>query len=219
MKKYLILTMLLCTAAHAQEDFVDVTNLPGWEMDNQSTNVGTTNWVQGNTDVFSSQTGDPTAFIAANFNNTDGGNDGGSGVICNYLIMPDNDMEEVTFWTRTTIAQDGVTIYPDRLRVLYNPMGTSMTGDCTNDFGDFTDELLVINPNLSTEDYPTGYPYNAWTEFTVSIPGNGRVAFVYHVTEAGPVGNNSNYIGIDTVSWVERDDDLIFADGFEQPAP
>ena len=135
-------------------------------------------------------------------------------------MPPSVDMSEINFWTRSTIAQDGVTIYPDRLRVLYSPNGTTMTGGCdNNDFGDFTEELLVINPNLGTDDHPTGYPYNNWTEFNVAVPGSGRVAFVYHVTDAGPTGTNSNYIGIDTVSWVERPNDVIFASGFEQITP
>lgn len=216
MKKLAMACILFSAAASAQEDFVDITNLPGWETDNQSTPLGTTGWLQGNVEVFNSQTGDPTAFIAANFNNTTGS----TGTICNYLMPPANDMTEITFWTRTTIAQDGVTIYPDRLRVLYSPDGTTATGVCdNNEFGDFSEELLVINPNLSTDDHPTGYPYNNWTEFTVAVPGSGRVAFVYHVIDGGPTGSNSNYIGIDTVSWIERSNDVIFENGFETITP
>ena len=73
MKILLLASLLFCGTASAQEDFVDINNIPGWETDNQSNPIGTTNWVQGNTAVFNSQTGDPTAFIAANFNNTTGG--------------------------------------------------------------------------------------------------------------------------------------------------
>jgi hypothetical protein len=68
--------------------------------------------------------------------------------------------------------------------------------------------LKSINPNLQPDDDPTGangYPA-AWTQFTITgadgIPasGSGRIAFRYYVTDGGPDGANSNYIGIDTVS-------------------
>ena len=50
-----------------------------------------------------------------------------------------------------------------------------------------------------------GYP-QAWTEFVFinsAYTGTGRVGFRYYVTGAGPAGNNSNYIGVDTVQVVE----------------
>lgn len=204
---------LLSQMATAQnpEDFADVTNLPGWSESNQSNPLGVTDWIQGNsTDVFNSHQGAPDAYLAANFNNTTGA----TGVICNFQILPDIDMVRMSFYTRSIIGSNGVTIYPDRLRVRYSPTGGVNVGDCTNGFGDFTDELIVINPDLLNTQDPGSYPIDDWTEFETEVPGDGRIAFVYHVTDAGPSGSNSNYIGIDTVSWLASDD-LIFEDGFE----
>ncbi|MBE2235907.1 MAG: choice-of-anchor J domain-containing protein, partial [Anaerolinea sp.] len=50
-----------------------------------------------------------------------------------------------------------------------------------------------------------GYP-QSWTQYTVTLSGlpanaSGRLAFRYFVTDGGPSGNNSNYIGIDTVEF------------------
>ncbi|WP_395375990.1 choice-of-anchor J domain-containing protein [Marinicella sp. W31] len=212
----IILLFTCSTVLFAQnpEDFADVTVLPGWSNSNQSAPVGTTGWIQGSTAVFNSHEGADTAFLAANFNNTSGGADQASGVICNWQIMPDNDMGKLKFYSRSTIAQNGTDVFADRLRIRYSPTGNINVGDCTNDFGDFTEELIVINPNLSGEDYPIGYPLNDWQEFQTAVPGDGRIAFVYHVTSAGPLGANSNYVGIDTVSWVDASD-LIFFDSFD----
>ena len=211
---FIFLAVSASVLAQNPEDFADVTNLPGWSNSNQSAPVGTTGWLQGSTAVFNSHEGAATAFLAANFNNTSGGGDQASGVICNWQIMPDNDMGKLRFFSRSTIAQNGTDVFADRLRVRYSPTGGTNVGDCTNNFGDFTDELIVINPNLSQDDYPTGYPLNDWQLFETAVPGDGRIAFVYHVTGAGPAGANSNYIGIDTVSWVDASD-LIFFDNFD----
>lgn len=167
------------------EGFDDITNLPGWIMDNQSNPVGTTDWFQGNTAVFNAQAGATDSYIGANFNNTSGSD------ICNWLVMPDlGEVASVDFWTRTTSGNT----FPDRLFVVYSPSGGTTTGDCFTDFGDFTTSLVEINPTLATGGFPQD-----WTKFTANVNGSGRVAFVYFVANGGPVGANSNYIGIDSV--------------------
>ena len=173
------------------EDFADITLLPGagWILTNQSNPIGSSGWFQGNPAVFSAQAGAASAYIAANFNNT-----AGTGQICNYLIMPDTGgTGSVRFWTRTVTGN----VFPDRLRVLYSPTGGTTPGDCTSTDGDFSVELQSINDGLTVG----GYPQN-WTEFLVNVPAGagGRLAFVYDVPNGGPFGDNSNYIGIDTVS-------------------
>jgi uncharacterized repeat protein (TIGR01451 family) len=170
------------------EGFDDITNLPGWITDNRSNPVGTTDWFQGNTGVFNAQAGPADSYIGANFNNTAGSD------ICNWLIMPDlGFLQSVNFWTRTTLANT----FPDRMFVVHSPTGGTTTGDCFTDFGDFTNSLVEINPNLDTGGYP-----DDWTQFTANVNGSGRVAFVYFVANGGPVGANSNFIGIDSVDWV-----------------
>ena len=80
-------------------------------------------------------------------------------------------------------------------------------GSTPNSFGDFTIQLLDINPSLTT----TGYPFT-WQKFTVVLsgigaPASGRIAFRYYVAFGGPTGSNSNYIGVDNVRIVEFTND------------
>src|SRR5436853_7749831 len=67
------------------EGFDDITTLgaSGWNMQNLSNPLGSTNWFQGNATVFSAFTGVTTSYIAANYNNT-----GNTGTISNWLISP-----------------------------------------------------------------------------------------------------------------------------------
>ena len=58
--------------ASFSEGFDDVNNLPGWYIQNNSDPVGVTSWYQGNDSVFPAHDGAPSAYIAANFNNTAG---------------------------------------------------------------------------------------------------------------------------------------------------
>ena len=171
--------------SNGTEGFEDINNLPGWMMDNQSSPVGSSGWFQGNNVVFNAQSGSNTSYVAANFNNT-AGND-----ICNWLILPDlGFLQTLSFWTRTTTAA----LFSDRLLVLHSPTGGTTTGDCTNGFGDFTETLIEINPDLAANTYP-----ETWTQYTSSLDAIGRVAFVYFVED---VTNNGNYIGIDNLQWV-----------------
>lgn len=185
--------------ANFSEDFADITNLPGWFMQNNSNPLGTTNWFQGNTTVFSSQAGDPTAYIGANFNNT-----AGVGTISNWLLTPEltlSNGDTFSFWTRQPTAST----YPDRLQLRLSTAGSSTNvGSGAEDVGDFTTLLLDINPTLSAGVYP-----DVWTQFTVTLSGipngvTGRFAFRYYVTSGGPNGSNSDYIGIDTVEYVQN---------------
>jgi hypothetical protein len=104
----------------------------------------------------------------------------------------------MTFYTRTV----DVPQFPDRLQVRMSTNGTSTdVGTTAADVGDFTTLMLDINPTYTT----TGYP-NVWTLFTVTVTGvpsptTGRLAFRYFVENGGPNGPNSDYIGIDTISF------------------
>lgn len=180
------------------EGFDDITLLPGmgWALTNNSTPGGSTDWFQGNDAVFPAQAGPPTAYIAANFNNSPS-----PGTISNWLITPEQDLSPLstlTFWTR----QPTGSTFPDRLQVRMSTAGASTNvGSGPMDVGDFTELLLDINPTLTVGGYP-----DSWTEFVVPLSaaatGTGRLAFRYFVTDAGPLGNNSDFIGIDTVDYV-----------------
>jgi hypothetical protein len=192
-------------ATSLDEGFDDITLLAGngWFLQNNSSPVGLTNWFQG-TNVaaggpFDAFDGAPNSYIGANFNNTTGGN----GIISSWLVTPVLEFganATVTFYTRKPATPAGGTDYPDRLEVRLSTNGASTNiGAPGNNVGDYTTLLLSINPTLVAG----GYPYT-WTQYTVTgLPhnGQGRVAFRYFVTGAGPSGSNSDYIGIDRVQY------------------
>lgn len=137
-----------------------------------------------------------TGFVAANYNSTVGANN-----ISNYLMSPIipamKNGDHVKFWTRCP-THTAPNFWPDRVSVLI-----STNGGCTSP-ADFqaNPPLLVINPTLA----PGGYP-EVWTEFDVEVTGitgtvSGRVAFWYNVTNGGPSGTNSDYVGIDDVEYI-----------------
>ena len=180
------------TSAFAQisEAFDDINTLVpgGWDMQNLSTPVGTTGWFQGNLTVFPPHAS--AGYIAANFNNT-----GQTGTISNWLLTPEISMQNGAVWSFWSRVPTGGGVFPDRLH-----LKMSTNGGSTN-VGDFTTILVTINPNLTT----TGYP-EEWTQFQGVIGGlggatQGRLAFHYDVPDAGALGANSNYIGIDTFDY------------------
>lgn len=178
------------TLGATSEGFDDILTLPGdgWLQINNSSSQGTTDWFQGNDTVFPAHMGATTAYIAGNFNAT------GTTVINLWLVMPDlGFLQSVSFFTRTVTGNT----FPDRMEVRHDPSASGDVGTGDMDVGNFTNLLLEINPNLMTGGYP-----DTWTNFVVNPQNVGQVAFRYFVTDAGPVGNNSNYIGIDTVEWV-----------------
>src|SRR5690606_11119555 len=162
---------------------------------NQSTTPGTTGWFQGNIDVFESHTGAPTSYIGANFNNTTG-----NSTISNWLITPTlnlKDGDQVSFYTRTT---DMPASWADRLELRMSEGATFTSPSGPTGVGSFTALLHSVNPDLTT----TGYPAE-WTRIDVTISGLGatavpvNLAFRYFVTNGGPSGSASNFIGIDSV--------------------
>jgi hypothetical protein len=202
MKKMTTLTMgvLLSFTSYSQlltESFNDVTTLPGngWTQLNVSTTVGSTSWFEGNNTVFKSYAGTPKQYIAANFNNTTGSN-----TISNWLITPVismNNGDIVEFYTRTATGST----FPDRLQVRLSDMGASSISPINDsDVGSYTNLLLEINPTLAVGGFPED-----WTLQSINVSGftgttNARIAFRYYVTDGGPSGTNSSYIGIDEVN-------------------
>jgi hypothetical protein len=191
----LTLTNTTGNAELINEGFNVVVPLPtGWFAQNNSSPVGITGWFQGNTAVFPAQSGAPTSYIGANFNNTTGNN-----TISNWLLTPNvaiKNGDQFSFWTRTISPA----AFPDRLEVRMSTSGASTNVGATNaSVGDFTTLLLTINPSLTAVGYP-----QAWTQFTITVSGlgapvSGRMGFRYFVTSGGPAGANSDFIGIDNV--------------------
>ncbi|MCH8478658.1 MAG: choice-of-anchor J domain-containing protein [Wenzhouxiangella sp.] len=183
--------------AVVEEGFNDVAALPGagWALQNNSDPLGTSAWFQGNPDAFEAHDGPANSYLGANFNNTSGG----TGIISNWALTPEVALEngtELRFWSRST--GDG---FADRLEVRLSTSGGSVdVGSSATDVGDFDSVLLTINESLD----PFGYP-DEWTEYVVTVSGlsaptSGRFGLRYFVTDAGPSGANSDFIGIDTLS-------------------
>ena len=178
------------------EGFEDITTLPGagWSLQNLSDPLGTSDWFQGNSAVFPSHQGPADAYIAANYGSTSG-----AGTISNWLITPEvvlRNGTELRFWTRS-VASD----WEDRLEVRMSTSGDSTdVGSSATSVGDFDTLMLSINPDLEPGGYPT-----TWTEIVVEVEGlpeatSGRFALRYYVTDGGPSGTHSDYIGLDTLS-------------------
>lgn len=149
--------------------------------------------------IFTAQTGTGNSYIACSFQSVAGAN-----TISNWMLTPQitlNNGDQFKFWTRkpTPAPND----FPDRMQVRLSTNGASTNVGVTNtSVGDFTTLLLDINPTLVVGGYPL-----VWTQFTITISGlpgptNGRVAFRYFVTNGGPGGANSDYIGVDTFQYI-----------------
>jgi len=168
----------------------------GWSVKNNSTPGGTTSWHSNNGSTpFAPQSG--TGYAAVEATSTTGNN-----TISNWLFTPQISFsagDQISFWTRTDSPVD----FPDRLQVYVSTAGASTNvGTTETSLGDFTTLVKDINPNYLFSG-PTSYP-TTWTQFTVNIPssGSGRVAFRYFVTSGGPTGDNSHFIGIDSLNIV-----------------
>lgn len=208
MKKTLLSLSLLisCGLTHAQvllsENF-DVAPPASWTMLNLSTPAGTNPlWFQGNpTDAlpdpgpFDAYAGPTSSYVAVNYNSV-----AGAATISNWIFTPIVDIQNgdvISFYTRTTTP--GTTTYPDRLQMRIgsgaaaNPVGNTGVGG-------YTTLAVEVNPTLTT----TGYP-QVWTQYTYTVTGlptatPSKIAFRYFVTNGGPSGANSDYIGIDSFS-------------------
>lgn len=192
-----------CYSQGYTENFDNITTLTasGWYQQNNSTPIGTNpNWIQGvnvaGGGPFDAFNGAANSYICANFNSVAGAN-----TISNWLVTPNRTYKNgdvFTFYTRRPNPMP--TEYPDRLEVRLSTNGASTNvGTGATGVGDFTTLLLSVNPTLVTGVYPV-----VWTQFTVTISGlpaptSGRIAFRYFVTNGGPSGLNSDYIGIDNV--------------------
>jgi hypothetical protein len=158
-----------------------------WHALNLSAPVGQTGWFNNNT-VFAPRTG--TGQLNANFNNVDS-----VGNIDSFMMSPVltfNNGDVISFWTRT----DTSSIWADRLLLKLSLSGASTASSA------FSTTLLGVNSGLSGSGYP-----QAWTLFSTTLSGlsgptSGRFAFNYNVPNGGFNGANSNFIGIDDVSYV-----------------
>jgi hypothetical protein len=205
-----LLTFIFClsfiasTAQNFVQEFEDSASVysQGWQKVNKSNPLGSTDWFQGNTAVFGPKS--QSGYFAANYNSASG-----SGTISTWLFSPNRFLQNgdsIIFYTRTTDSS-AVNVYPDRLQVRISQNGNSVNvGTTATDVGDFTMMVLEINPTYDTTGFPNGYPSH-WRKYKIMLSGlpgmgvSGRFAFRYFVENGGPLGANSDYIGIDSVAY------------------
>ena len=193
----LALAVLLCAgAASAQpisEDFA-VVPTPGWQAINNATPPGSTTVFQGNTIVFPSHMGAPTAYAGMNFNGATGANTCSTWYITPSRVGIQNG-DTWSFWTRTQTGSG----FPDRLEFRLSTNGaTCNPGVGPTSVGDFTTLLQSVNPTLVVGGYPEIYTQFSGTLSGIAAPSTGCLAFRHFVTGCGPAGLNGNYIGVDT---------------------
>src|SRR5271166_3611029 len=193
------------------EGFDDVTTLAGagWVITNNSNPLGTNNWAQGipgnQLDGLgvNAQSGAANSFIQTNFNAANGG------IASDWLITPVLELENgatISFYTQTNVPVN--TQFPNELQVWESQSGSSTVNvgsTAASPGGDFTVQLLDINPGATAENgTPGGYP-TTWTEYTLTISGlsaptDGRIGFRYYLPDAATQGTT---IGIDTFSFAD----------------
>jgi hypothetical protein len=207
-------TLLFLSATSASAHFTEISEgfaavVPaGWLALNLSAPEGSTTVFQGDSGTFAAQAGAATSYGAMDSNATTGTN-----TISVWLITPGlvlGNGSELSFYTRTVSSPE----HPDRVELRLSFDGACDPGSGAESVGDFTKLLLTVNPNL----LDTGYP-STWTKFSATISGlpdghsSGCAAFRYFVTNGGPTGANSDYVGIDTVEFRSV---FLFADDFEE---
>ena len=180
------------------EGFDDINSLSDWFFQNNSASQNQ-NWQQGDPSQFTLYEGVSNSFIGVGYQSSSATS---PVTLSNWAITPSrtfNNGDIITFYTRRV---DVSPVFPDRLEVRLSEDGNNFNiGFAPEDVGSFTNLLLSINPNLSTTAYPS-----TWTQYTITISGlsgptNGRIGFRYYVTDGGPGGSNSNYIGIDSYTY------------------
>ena len=181
----------------------------GWIFSNQSEPLGSSPWFDG---VIWNNIMEPhegAGFLGVSQYSVDL-----CGTISNWAVLPEVPEQAagdvMTFYTISAATGD-----PDRLQVWYSSSGGTGTGTGPNDTGDFDVLLLDID---GVPNYNSG-PYNGWTRWDIELPGNGRIALRYFVTDAGIWCPNATYLGIDTLSIAPPDSSAPFPEGFENGLP
>jgi hypothetical protein len=138
-------------------------------------------WFQGNAvDLFPALNGPDTGYVAANYLVV-----GGLNNIDSWLVLPKKNVtatNQLVFYARSPL----LSTYPDSIRVMYSAAGDSTPEAIWTELGRFK---TITN--------------GTWERKVFSAPSSGanaRFAIRYTVAGGGPQGNNSDYIGIDSLS-------------------
>lgn len=195
----------------------------GWTGTNKSTPVyvGAPLWsipTTAPTTTFAggAQSGLPISFALVNYTSTGTSATAGSGTISNWLISPVITVENgdvISFYTRIgRNSTTGLASYADNLELRISTNGDFSTLPTTGatDLGDFTNLAVEVNPDLDLTSYPLAWAQYSYTMTGLTGPTAIKLGFRYYVPQGGPVGANSDIIGIDSVT-VDRP---LSTDGF-----
>ena len=154
----------------------------GWTFRNQSDPEGPRGWFGLEGDAYTGN-----AYLAANYNSTVCG---AEAAISTWAILPAiPDQAAGDPLSFAVIGGSGGRV--DRLQVRYSPTGGTDTGSGPGDVGDFTDLLL----DWESERFST----RAWETQSVSLPGDGRIAFRYFLPNADACTSYAYLLGIDNL--------------------
>ncbi len=196
------------SAQSFSEGFETTSLLTDWYVRNNSDTIASAtlaaNWSFADPlTTFSAQAGSTNSFLSCNYGSTNNISTGAT--LSNWLFSPSRTFSNgdvISFYSRVSAVP---ALYPDRLEVRLSTAGSGLNvGTSSSSVGDFTTVLLTINASLTS----TGYP-GSWTLYTATIsglsgPATGRVAFRYFVTNGGPAGLNSDFIGIDSYTYTSN---------------
>jgi hypothetical protein len=225
MKKHLLSTVPLAmfvlavaNPAHGaglttlSEGFNDINTLSanGWAFQNNSNpaplvTTPTANWSQGNTSVFTAQSGSANSYIAVDVDSTGGDPQTGVGQVNNWLITPELELSNggyFSFYTRTYAGAYGTSDNYLEVRQSNNGASTNV-GSTPSDFGDFS----ILRATVGSLDGSVIYPGSSTNTFgfisffIAPTTGSGRLAFRYYAPNGGGNGLQGTYTGIDTVSY------------------
>src|SRR5208282_4546167 len=186
----------------------------GWVITNNSSPLGDHNWGQGipatppgqlDSLGANAQSGAPNSFIQTDFN---AGVPGSGAIVSDWLITPVLLLENGATMSFYTQASPTNTQFPNELQVWESQSGLSTVNvgsTAANPGGDFTIQLLDINPGaVNPSGTPGGYP-TTWTQFTFTISGlsaptDGRFGFRFYLPNNDTDGT---IVGIDTFSFAD----------------
>ncbi len=150
-----------------------------WYRGTGAQGLGAT-WFQGNPAVFSAFNGPTSGYVGANFQVVTGLNN-----IDSWLITPANNVtagDSIVFYSRAPLSSP----YPDSIRVMYSAAGSTTPEGTWTELGRFK-----VNNVDVWERKAFGAPSSSAT---------GRFAIRYNVVDGGPLGDNSDFIGVDALT-------------------
>jgi hypothetical protein len=148
----------------------------GWVVLNEDGGGTVDPWNQGDTGVFEAYEGPANGYTFTNYQGANGF------LIDQWLISPEitvNSGDTLSFWYRSPDAS----IWDDSLYIRYST-------------------TAGITPGAFDQTWGRYYvPITGWTRWTGTFSNSGTIRFAiqYYITDGGPSGTYSNYVGIDYI--------------------